>query len=150
MTYSNISVYKSIAEDSFLKMKEYTDSNRSPKSDGSEGWVIKYDPRQNSFKQAMISLVFTGMWLESLLHQKIIQMFGEEKFKEYDFKPYEEKLKLLGINDSSVIECAERFRKCRKELVHEKAHFDNGEIKMAEKEAENARQLLLSISEALS
>ncbi len=150
MTYSNISVYKSIAEDSFLKMKEHTDSDRSPKSDDSEGWVIKYDLSQNSFKQAMISLVFTGMWLESLLHQKIIQMFGEEKFKKYDFKPYEEKLKLVGINDSSIIECAERFRKCRKELVHEKSHFDNGKIKMAEKEAENARQLLLNISEALS
>jgi hypothetical protein len=150
MTYSNISVYKSIAEDSFQKMKELIESNRSPKSDGSEGWIIQYDPSQNSFKQAMITLVFTGMWLESLLHQKIIHMFGEEKFKEYDRKSYEEKLKLVGINDSSVIERAERFRKCRKDLVHEKAHFDNGEIKIAQKEAENARQLLLSISEALS
>lgn len=131
-------------------MKEYIESNRSPKPDGSEGWVIKHDPVQNSFKQAMISLVFTGMWLESLLHQKIIQVFDEEKFKEYDFKTYEEKLKLLGISDSSIIDRAERFRKSRKELVHEKAHFDNGEIKTAQSEAENARQLLLSITEALS
>jgi len=150
MTYSNVSVYKSIAEDSFNKMIELIDANRSPKPDGNEGWVIKYDSGQNSFKQSMISIVFTGIWLESLLHQKIIHMFGEEKFKEYDFKSYEEKLKLVGINDSAIIEQAERFRKCRKELVHEKAHFDNGEIKIAEKEATNARQLMLGISNSLS
>ena len=150
MIYSNISVYKSIAEDSFLQMKEHIESNRSPKPDGSKGWVIKYDPDNHSFKHAMISLVFTGMWLEALLHQKIIEAFDENKFKDYDFKPYEEKLKLLGITDSSIIDRAEKFRKSRKELVHEKAHFDNGEIKTAQSEAENARQLLLSISDALS
>lgn len=150
MIYSNVSIYKAIAEDSYNKMKKLADSNRILKPDGGEGQIIKYDSEKISFKQAMISLVFTGIWLESLLHQKIIHKFGEEKFKEYDFKFYEEKLKLLGINDYSLIERAERFRKCRKELVHEKVHFDNGEIKMAQKEAENARQLLISISEVLA
>ena len=143
--FTNISVYKAISEEAYLKMRELDEAGRSPKPDGSKGWIIKYDPDQKSFKQAMISIVFTGMWLEALMHLKIIQKFDEKKFKEYDFKSYKEKLCLLGCNDKNILERAEKFRKCRKDLVHEKAHFDTGEIKRAQGEAENARQLLVDI-----
>ena len=143
LVITNISIYKIIAEEAHQKMRELIDAGRRQKTDGSQGWVITYDPTQGSFKQAMISIVFTGMWLEAMLHLLIIQEYGEQKFKEYDFKPYEEKLKLLGCSDQQIIDRATRFRKVRKELVHEKAHCDNGEIRTAQNEADNAKELLV-------
>jgi hypothetical protein len=124
---SNISTYKSIAEEAHQKMRDASSI---------------YDTDRNSFKQAMIAIVFTGMWLEALLHLLIVRKHGEETFKEYDYKTYEEKLQLLGCLDLHIIDCAKRFRKARKELVHEKAHFDNSEFTAAQDEADNAYVLL--------
>ena len=147
LVISNISVYKAISEEAYLKMLELKENGRTPKPDGSEGYVIKYDPKQNSFKQAMISIVFTGMWLEALMHLLIIKKYDNKTFKEYDFKSYEDKLGLLGCTDNNILNLIERFRKCRKELVHEKAYFDKGEIKQAQEEAVNAHKILISVTE---
>ena len=68
------------------------DAGRRPKEDGS-GWIITYDPDQTSFKQAMISIVFTAMWFEALMHLLIVQKYGIELFKKYDRKNYADKLK---------------------------------------------------------
>ncbi len=142
---TNIEIYKAIADEAYQKMIHFIETGRRPKSDGSPGWIITYDPNQNSFKQSMISIVFTGMWLESLIHLLIVKNFGKEKFKEYDFKSYEEKLKLLGCINKNILDRVSRFRKTRKSLVHEKAHFDSGEITMAQREAENAHEMLVAI-----
>jgi len=146
LVISNISVYKAISEEAYQKMQELIENGRTPKSDGSGGWVIKYDPEHNSFKQAMISIVFTGMWLEALMHLLIIKKHDIKTFKDYDFKSYEDKLSLLGCSDKNILNLAKRFRKCRKELVHEKAHLDKGEINEAQEEANNAHKLLISVS----
>ena len=128
-------------------MNELIESRRRPKPDGSNGgWIITSDPDQNSFKQAMIAIVFTGMWLEAFLHLMIVRKHGKDKFEEYDFKPYEDKLHLLECSDPYIIDRAIRFRKSRKELVHEKAYFDNGEIKKAQDEADNAHELLVALN----
>lgn len=146
---TNISAYKAIAIDAFESMKTLIKSGRKPKDDGTQGWILQFDPSQMSFKQAMIVIVFTGMWLEALLHLLIVRDHNEDKFREFDFKSYEEKLKLLGITDQSILDATSRFRKVRKELVHEKAYFDTGEAKVAQDEAHNAHQLLLTIELAL-
>jgi hypothetical protein len=119
-------------------MQELIESGRRPKEDGSLDWILQFDPNQKSFQQAMIAIVFTGMWLEALLHLLIVRDHGEEKFREFDFKSYEEKLRLVGIDDTSILEAAARFRRARKELVHEKAYFDTGETKTAQDEGRNA------------
>lgn len=146
--FTNVATYKAIAVDAFESMRELIDSGRQPKDDGS-GWILQFDPKQRSFRQAMIVIVFVGMWLEALLHLLIVRNHSEQKFREFDFKSYEEKLQLLGISDRAVLESAARFRKARKELVHEKAHFDSGELKTAQDEADNAYQLLLAIESLL-
>ena len=143
--FTNISVYKAIALDAHQKMHEHLNAGRRPKDDGSPGWIIRFDPEQSSFKPAMIAIVFTGMWLEALLHLLIVRDHGIEKFREYDFKSYEDKIRLLGSSDQRILDSAERFRKCRKELVHEKANFDDREIKTAQDEADNAYELLVAI-----
>jgi hypothetical protein len=142
---TNIETYRAIADEAYRNMVQLMEANRRPKSDGSAGWVITPDPHQSSFKQSMISIVFTGMWLESLTHLLIVKKFGKEKFKEYDFKTYEEKLQLLGYTDQNLFDRVLRFRKTRKSLVHEKAHFDDDEIKTAQDEAENAHEILAAI-----
>ncbi|MFS1438879.1 hypothetical protein [Shewanella sp. 10N.286.48.A6] len=147
---TNYSIYESIAREAFQDMKDSIDSGRRPKPDGSEGWIITYDPTHTSFKSAMVSVVFTGMWLEAILHLEIVKRFDESKFKEYDFKPYEEKLKLIGIEDADFLNRISRFRKSRKELVHEKANFDSGEIKTAQSEADNAFEIRNFLIEYLS
>ena len=112
---------------------------------------MTYDPGQTSFKQSMISIVFTGIWLEALMHLLIVRRYGENKFKEYDRKKtYEEKLELLGCIDQELLARVSRFHKTRKSLVHEKAHFDNNEIMMAQDEAENAHEILVGIHKHFS
>ncbi len=106
---------------------------------------MTFDPDQRSFKQAMVTIVFTGMWLEALLHLLIVREHGKDKFKEFDFKSYADKIRLLGCSDQKILDAAIKFQKSRKELVHEKAHFDTGVIKTAQDEADNAHQLLLAI-----
>lgn len=147
--FTNVSIYREIAIEAFKAMQELVESGRRPKEDGSSGWILQFDPNQKSFKQAMVVIVFAGMWLEALLHLLIVRNHGEAKFREFDFKPYEEKLRLIGIDDNSILEAVARFRIARKELVHEKALFDARETKTAQDEAHNAYQLLLTIDTAL-
>jgi hypothetical protein len=146
--FSNIATYKAIAVEAFESMQYLIKSGRKPKEDGS-GWVLQFDPMQRSFRQAMIVIVFTGMWLEALLHLLIVRDYSMEKYQEFDYKPYEEKLQLLGISDKSLLLSVERFRKARKALVHEKAHVDSTELKFAQDEAHNAYQVLLAIESSL-
>lgn len=142
---SNVATYKAIALDAHKEMHEQINSGRRLKDDGSPGWIITFDAERRSFKKAMIAIVFTGMWLEALLHLLIVRDHGIEKFKEFDFKSYADKMRLLGCSDQSFLDAAEKFRQCRKELVHEKAYFDTSEIKTAQDEADNAHQLLLAV-----
>ena len=148
--FTNAAIYKAIADEAYQKMVQSVEAGRRPKPDGSAGWIVTYDPTQTSFKQAMISLVFAGMWLEAMTHLLIVKVHGKDKFEEYDFKSYEEKLMLLGCTDQELLNSVSEFRKARRLLVHEKAHFDDGEIRWAQKEAENAHELLVVIYERLS
>lgn len=147
--FTNVSTYRAIAIEAFETMRDLMESGRRSKENESPGWILQFDPNHKSFKQAMIAIVFTGIWLEALLHLLIVRDHGEERFRKFDYKPYEEKLRLIGINDNSILEAAARFRIARKELVHEKAHFDTAGTKMAQDEARNAYQLLLAIDAAL-
>jgi hypothetical protein len=142
---TNVDIYKTIAVEAYQNMVQSIEAGRRPKPDGTAGWIVTYDPDRTSFKQAMISVVFTGMWLEAIMHLLIMKAYGNNKFKEYDFKSYKEKLKLLGCTDEELLNSASRFQKTRKELVHEKAHFNDGEIRWAQKEAENAHSLLMEV-----
>ena len=148
--HTNVRVYRAIADEAYQKMVQSIEAGRRPKPDGSAGWIVTCDPDQTSFKQAMISIVFTGVWVEAMLHLLIVKAYGKDKYIEYDFKSYEEKLRLLGCSDEKLMDSVSRFRKARKDLVHEKAHIDDGEIRFAQKEAEKAYELLAAISEHFS
>jgi hypothetical protein len=82
----------------------------------------------------------------SILHLKIVRKNGAQKAKKHDREfSYKEGLEILGCNEEAILDAVERLRKCRKELVHEKAFHDSGEIKIAENEADNAYWLIVAI-----
>jgi hypothetical protein len=144
LVVTNLATYKAIAEEAYTQMVKANESSRTPRSDGA-GWIIRYDPEQASFKSAMIVVVFTGMWLEALMHMLIMREHGEAKYHEYDRKSYEQKLQVLGVMDKTLLSKVERFRLTRKELVHEKAYFDQAAIKTAQKEAQIAHEVMSEI-----
>ena len=143
ITLTNVSIYRSIAEEAHQKMHESLVAGRRPRPDG--GWIIKYDPTRTSFKQALIAIAFTGMWLEAATHLAIVREYGLDTAKESDRKFYEDKLQLLGRSDRTLIERAKRLQLARRELMHEKACFGRGEVRAAQEEAENAHKLLIEL-----
>ena len=149
---TNVGVYRSIADAAYRKMCEDLGDNAGPRPDGGPGVIKVFDPERTSFKQAMISVVFTCTWLEATLHLLIVGKYGRKCFKEVDREPYETKLDLLDCRDAELLKNVVRLRKGRRELVHEKAHFQFndagefiGELRTAQDEAENARAVMLDV-----
>ncbi len=140
--FTNLMVFYKIAKEAYVSMNEDINSGRKPKPGGEPGWIITYDPDQKGFKNAFITIVFCGVCLESLLHLLIIDRKGIQSFKEYDRKPLEDKIQLLGCDDQSIIKLCKHFRKIRREIVHEKAHLDFEKCRVAQKEATKAMDLI--------
>lgn len=150
IVHTNVEIYKAIAEDAYEEMILIDSSSSTPREDGADGFIIKYDPEHRSFKKSMIVVVFTGMWLEALLHLEIVKKLGETEFKKVDRKKtYEQKLELLGIINPELLGKVKKFRETRKELVHEKAFLENSQIKTAQNEATLAKEIMHEISKQL-
>ena len=107
-------IYKETIEEAYSKMIVLEEEHIKPKPDGSEGNVIRYDPSHQSFKQAMIVVVFSGMWLEALFHQEIVRPKSKNQFNNNNKKSYREKLELIGITEASVLNKKEKRVKKKK------------------------------------
>ena len=149
---SNVRIYRAIADAAYREMVEDMERNGLQERDGIPRVVKRFDPEQISFKQAMISIVFTCIWLEATLHLLIVGKYGRTRFGEIDRYPYERKLAVLGCGDTKLLGKAERLRKARRDLIHEKAHFEindegdfTGKLWTAQNEAENARAVLVGV-----
>ena len=150
---TNIGIYRSIVEDAYRQMAADMDENIEGVAEGSDVVVKTFDPAQLSFKQAMISVVFTCIWLEAALHLLIVGKLGREAYtNEVDYSGYRAKLELLDCRDEDLLVNVERLQQTRRELVHEKAHFEfndagefTGELRGAQDEAENARAVTLAV-----
>ncbi len=140
--HTNFRVFYKIAKEAYEAMRNDLDSSRRPRPGGEPGWIITYDPDKKSFKNAFITIVFCGVQIEAVLHLLIVKYKGVEVFKKYDAKSYEDKLKLLGCTDKLIMELCERFRKTRREIVHEKAYLNAESFRIAQKEAETAIELV--------
>ena len=129
---TNVGVYRSIADAAYRKVSEDMGENVRPRPDGDPGVIKAFDPEQLSFKQAMISVVFTCIWLEATLHLLIVGKHGRKCFREVDKVPYETKLHLLGCRnaESVVFTCTGEF---------------TGVLRIAQDEAENARAVMLGV-----
>lgn len=143
--HTNLYVFYQIAQEAYIAMNADLNSSKKPKSDNESGRVVAYDPKRKSFKNAFITIVFCGIFLESLLHLLIVDRKGIEFYEKYDRESYGKKLVLLGCEDKSILEGCEHYRKVRKEAVHEKAHINNKNIRVAQKEANTAFELTQQI-----
>ena len=150
---TNVRIYRSIADAAHRKMSEDMGANVRPAAERSDVVIKTFDPDQLSFKQAMISVVFTCIWLEATLHLLIVARYGRESYtNRVDRCGYEGKLKLLDCREEEMLKNVEQLRKARRDLVHEKAHLEfndagefTGELRAAQDEAENARAVMLGI-----
>ncbi len=150
---TNVGVYKSIADDAYKQMSADMAENVRAGTTESDVVVKMFDPEQLAFKQAMISLVFTCIWLEATLHILIVERSGREAYtNKVDRSGYRNKLELLGCRDEELLRNVERLQEVRRELVHEKAHFEfneagefTGEMRKAQDEAENARAVMVAV-----
>lgn len=151
-TYSNVAIYKAIAEEAYADMVVHFEKNRRPKEDGSNGSIINYDPYHTSFKKSMITIVFAAMWLEATLHLLLVDKYGVTNINSINRKKklYEDKLKHLGINDPYILAKVTKFRLTRNELIHEKSHLDKGEVKKAQTEAHLAKEIITEVGAALA
>tara|TARA_Y100001970_G_scaffold68711_1_gene87671 strand:- start:2567 stop:3127 length:561 start_codon:yes stop_codon:yes gene_type:complete len=148
LIYTNVLIYESIAKEAFDKMNRLWKKHTSPKPNG-KGLIITFDPNRKIFKNALTSIVFTGIWLESLLHILITRKFDEKEFKKHDRKTYKEKLNLLGFTNACQ-ENADVFRKNRNKIVHEKAFLDEKNYQIAPDIALEAYSLRTMIKKELS
>lgn len=147
---SNASIYLAISEEAQAEAQRLDSSARTPKPDGSSGYVIAYDPSHRSYKQSLIAVAFAGIYLEALLYLRGTQLMGDLWLSKFDPKTYEVKLAKLGVTDQSLLLSAKRLRESRKDLVHEKAmpigDLKTGNLRWAQKEAAVAIAFIRKVS----
>ncbi len=149
---SNVTVYLAIADTALAEAQRLDAEGRRPKPNGEPGFIITFDPDQQSFKQSLIALVFAGVYLEALMYLVGIQRLGKREYLKIDRKKYEEKLLALGICDQELLSAGKRFREARNDLVHEKAvaiqEINASELKKAQHEAEVGVAFVRSVANA--
>ena len=151
---SNVSTYLDIAEEASAEMIRLLNSQRRSKPDGSPGYITLYDAGQSSFKQALICVTFSAIYFEALVYLVANERHGESGARMIDKKPYEERLKSLGVIDPMLLGAAKRLREIRKELVHEKAFpiCDIGQKRMfaAQGAANESIEFVREVTRAIS
>jgi hypothetical protein len=143
---TNVDVYLAIAEEAHAKMRADLARLITPKPAGEPGYIMRSDPDRRSYKSAMVTVVFGGMYLEALLYITLQERFGRTDALKIDRKHYEERLTKLGITDVALHKRVKAFREARKDLVHEKAvtldNLHDEAMHVAQDTADSAMSLL--------
>lgn len=153
LLHSNLATYRAIAEEANAEAQSLWLAARTPKPDGSPGFVIAYDPSRRSFKQSLIAIAFASIYFEALLFIVGTQRLKERWDRKMDHSLYEEKLTALGVTERDLLASAGRLRLSRKDLVHEKAaplgEVASSELRWAHEEAAHAVDFIAHVSERL-
>lgn len=75
---SNLDTYLIIAEETLEKSERLSSNARTPKPNDEPGFIIKYDPKSESFKNSLISITFAGIYLETLFLSKVLVNLEEK------------------------------------------------------------------------
>lgn len=150
---SNQEALLSIAREAHQEMTRLVHEGRTPKPDGSPGYVVKLDPQQGSFKQALIVMAFAGIYFEALTYF-IARLKSKTHAKKVDKARYRGKLILLGVRDDALLDAAESFQQDRNDLIHEKAiaveEVDWTEARFAQSCADTAMEFVAAVKRALA
>lgn len=144
-------IFLDIAEEALSRMHALDKDNAFANPDGKGGYVIKLDPERKSFKQALIAISFSCAFFEALVFIKLSEMYAGKKLTKNDNAFYEDRLKALSVKDSAFTAKAERLRKIRKDIFHEKAtsSLEGKNIWYAQTEAEFAVEYVKRVAELL-
>lgn len=145
--YTSIRYFFSIAQEAIAFVRADQKARFTPRPDGQPGGGIKWDPEQKGFKTSFIAIMFSGTFIEAALHQLIASRNGIEETKRTDKWTYEKKLRLLGCDDASLFAHCKEYSAARREIVHEKAYLEDGNLRIAQKEADRAFELVEKIIE---
>jgi hypothetical protein len=119
---TNVSLFRIMAEEAATKSLESLNAHRTPKPNGEPGFILRGDNRV-SFKQALIAIAFSGIYLEALLAiaTREARRTGRRHVSKAKEKPrYDGKLKALGVKDHGLLKAAHHFNDVRDDLIHEK------------------------------
>lgn len=149
---SNKGIFLSVAREAHQQMKRLLEEGRTPKPDGSPGYIIKLDPEHRAFKQALIVVMFSGVYFEALTYY-VARQVSKSKADKVGNASYREKLVALGISDEELLHSAEAFRADRNDLVHEKAipvsDINWAKARFAESCADKAIEFVASVERLL-
>jgi len=153
MMISNLNVYLAIAEEALAEAERLEAQERTPKPNDEPGFIIKYDPDRKSFKNSLIAITFSGIYLDALLYVVGVARLGKSEYLKIERNHYEPKLQLLGLSDPHLLASCKKFRVARNDLVHEKATdisaMSVGETHVAQTEAINAVSFVKAVAELL-
>lgn len=147
--HTNVWTFYDIAHEAYSLMGQLEPPSVTPKPNGEPGRVLVFDPTQRSFKAALTTIVFCGVYLEAMLHLELVRKFGEAGAEKHDRKVYKNKLILLGCNNEAVLEASEHYRIIRREVVHEKAYPDSAHVRTAQVEAKKSIQFIDNVNEEI-
>jgi len=121
---SHLHVYRAIAEEAAAKSLKSLNEHRTPKPNGQPGFILHGD-NGVSFKEALIAIAFSGIYLEALM--AIVQRQSKASGKRFVSKGAKEgryggKLQAIGIKDPELIAEANHFNDARDELIHENSY----------------------------
>jgi hypothetical protein len=141
---SSINTYFDIACEAYSLMKK-----ESKKHTKNNGYAIIHvvDWKQKSFKNALIVIVFTGVFIETLFYLKLVKKYGNGAYKKYDHIELKEKAMELGCTNKVVHDMCDQYIRVRKDIVHEKVFQKPNTYYIAQNEAENAFNLLKMLVE---
>lgn len=150
---SNKESFLSVAREAHQEMTRLFEEGRTPKPDGSQGYIVKLDLKQRSFKNALVAVTFAGIYFEALTYF-VARQISKSKATRVDKAGYHDKLVELGVTDWSLLQAAETFRINRNDLVHEKAIpasvVNWEEVRFAESCADKAIEFVTTVHAVLT
>jgi hypothetical protein len=159
---SNVSLFRVMAREAAAQSLESLDAHRTPHPDGRPGYTLRWDENQVSFKQALIAIAFSGIYLEALM--SIVTREAKRANRRFVSKStksrrYRGRLEALGIKDKGLLEEVDHFNDARRDVIHEESYelstvpgaANNSDMKffVAQGEAERALKLIDRVTEEL-
>jgi len=150
---TNVRVYRAIAVEAAAIAERALLPRHGPIPLSGASFESYVEPGQESFKSAMIAVVFAGMYIEATLWLVGVATIGEERYSVIDRDLLEDRLIPIGILNEDLRAALARFRRIRRDLVHEKAiavSRDKRPVHIAQTEAVWAKSVIEMLDDVLA
>lgn len=145
--FSNIKIFYEIAKDSFSDSEKFLSEHRKPKENG--GYILSFDPEKKSLKSSLISISFSGAYIDLHINIAYILTHGKSPNHKWETRIYEEKLKDLGVTNLELFNNCTEFRKIRNSVLHEKPLVIGESLGISVGTAQDGARLGISVIETI-